>query len=154
MASDPQAPPGPLRAETASDPFRTRGFLVLDPEHRVTMASHSPECSRLHTGEGVDAMTPWVPYISRGSGCPFSMKGPPQHPLPSSCFASCRVLQDYRADQASLGSRYVRPRLPAPLCTPCFVIHASNKPQMCFQGVAGERGHLGTRGFPVSSTGS
>lgn len=61
MASDPQAPPGPLRAETASDPFRTRESLVLGPEHLVTMASPSPEFSRLHTGEGVVAMTPWVP---------------------------------------------------------------------------------------------
>lgn len=52
MASDPQAPPGPLRAETASDPFGTRGPLVLGPEHLVTMASPSPEFPRLHTGEG------------------------------------------------------------------------------------------------------
>lgn len=88
------------------------------------------------------------------SGSLFFGKGLPCHPLPPSrALLPHRALQDHRADPVSPGSRYVRLRLPAPLPTPSFVIRASNEPQMCFQGAAGERGHWGARGFPVSSAG-
>lgn len=47
---------------------------------------------------------------------------------PFTCSVSCRALQDLRADRASPGNRYVRPRPPAPP-HPCFVLCASNDPK-------------------------
>lgn len=94
-----------------------------------------------------------VPSISHGvRSCVREVS--PSAPSPALiCFASRRALPDRRADRASRDSRYVMPKLPAPSPLPAGP-YVPLRPQICFQGAAGERGPSGVRGFPVSSTSS
>lgn len=100
----PQAPPGPLRAQDASVPFRS------------TYGKPIPL---------VSPPAPWEWGGSQGWECGSLLwEGPPSALSTSECFASRRAPRDRRADWASLGSRYVRLRLPTPprslLCDTCL----------------------------------
>lgn len=106
----PQPPPEPPRAEIAFWSQQERGVPGSpdgDREEPGPLPGFSfPTCT---TGRGDP-----VPSAS-----PRSMGRGPRRALLSAlstftCFASCRALQDRRAGRASRGSRYVRPRLPAP----------------------------------------
>lgn len=136
----PQAPPGPLQAQMllfpsgAPGPWFWTQSTYGKPTPLLSPHPHPPGVGR------VPWAGTWAPPQGRASRCPLHLRvlclpqGPP-------------------GPQGRLGhpGQQVGQAAAAGPPAPRFVTRAFTEPQMCFlQGAAGERGHSGARGFPVS----
>lgn len=131
-------------------PVSRKRSLVLDPRHLVTVGSHT-YLALVFPATQWDSGDHCSGFFSCLLGGSLPVQGSPNL-CPALLLHSHRALKDLGEDRGHLDSRYVgQGHTGWPLDPhPHPVMGASNDPQMCFQGAAGELGHSGPPGFLVS----